>query len=51
MISLVCLDVNFNPKIPGAKSKAVSEGNGPVLQYEYESGELMMMVEMYRVLK
>ena len=47
--SRVCLDVEVSPKMPWTKSKAVSEGNGPLLHDESGFGKLKM-VELYRVL-
>ena len=46
----MCLDANVNPKLPRARSEAVSEGNSSIPQNKSGCGELTM-VEMYRVLE
>ena len=46
----MCLDANVNPKLPRAKSEAVSEGNSSIPQNKSGFGELTM-VELYRVLE
>ena len=47
-ITPVCLDVKINLRMPRTKSKATSEGNGPIHQNKSGFGELTT-VEIYGV--